>query len=303
MRNTALIFVAILVIGGATLYILTTKQKEVVNNTPAVTSTDPKNATYSIEGLPVTLVDGNADTTSSDGVSTNTRYFGNELSIDLNADGRMDEVFLVTQETGGSGTFFYLLGALASETGYVGTEGVFIGDRIAPQTTEQGENNTVIVNYADRAKGEPFTTAPSQGKSLVLKFDTQTKQFGEVVQDFEGEADTSVMSLQMKTWEWISAELKDGSTVTPNNPGKFTLTFTTDGSFSATTDCNAVGGTFVSDEQTISFSDMMSTLMYCEGSQESTFTQLLTDTTSYNFTNRGELVLNLTSGNGSVTFR
>jgi hypothetical protein len=116
------------------------------------------------------------------------RYFGNEAKGDLNSDGIPDRVFLLTQETDGSGTFFYLVGAIQTPaTTYNGTHAVLIGDRIAPQTTEF-RDGLVVVDYADRAPGEPFTTPPSIGKSLYLKYDPERMDFGEVVQDFEGES-------------------------------------------------------------------------------------------------------------------
>ena len=74
-------------------------------------------------------------------------------------------------------------------SGLVGSQGVLLGDRIAPQTTELRADGVVVVSYADRAPGESFATPPSVGKSIWLKLDPATLQFGEVVQDFEGEAD------------------------------------------------------------------------------------------------------------------
>jgi hypothetical protein len=57
--------------------------------------------------------------------------------------------------------------ALKTESGYTGTNAVFLGDRIAPQTTSITDG-TLIVNYADRAPGEPMTAAPSVGVSKYL---------------------------------------------------------------------------------------------------------------------------------------
>ena len=89
-----------------------------------------------------------------------------------------------------------MVGAIQNKDGgYAGTDGVLLGDRIAPQTTEMSQNpnhkNVIIVNYADRAPGEPMTVPPSIGKSIWLKLNTTTMQFGEVVQNFEGETDMS----------------------------------------------------------------------------------------------------------------
>lgn len=158
-----------------------------------------KNATYIIEGRSVTLTNGSSEikTTPNSATKIITRYFGNEVFHDFNDDGREDVAFLLTQETGGSGVFFYIVAALNTPTGYIGSQALFLGDRIAPQTTEIDEGktirgtkrkNVVIVNYAVRAPGEPFTTPPSIGKSLWIKLDTTTMQFGEVAQNFEGES-------------------------------------------------------------------------------------------------------------------
>src|SRR3989344_9423973 len=71
--------------------------------------TDYKDATYLIEGEPVTLVDGVAETESAPGRAskTITRYFGNEVKGGLNSDTKNDLAFILSQETGGSGNISY----------------------------------------------------------------------------------------------------------------------------------------------------------------------------------------------------
>ena len=137
-----------------------------------------KNATYYIDGTAVTLVDGDSVDPAS---YASTGYFGNEVFADLNADNREDVVFLLTQDTGGSGLFFYVVAAIQTDNGYKGSQAYFLGDRIAPQTTEY-RDGIVIVNYADRALDEPFSTPPSIGKSARLNFDAETMVFTEVGQ-------------------------------------------------------------------------------------------------------------------------
>ncbi len=136
--------------------------------------------TYSIEGERVKIAGG-------------TRYFGNELKTDLNGDGREDVVFLITQSLGGTGTFFYVVAAINTEQGYIGSDGYLLGDRVAPQTTELSQNprhkNVIVVNYAARADNEPMTAEPSIGKSAYLKLDSATMQWGVVEPNFEGELD------------------------------------------------------------------------------------------------------------------
>lgn len=127
---------------------------------------------------------------------------------------------------------------------------------------------------------------------------------GIVVSDFEGEADPSRMTLGMKEWKWISALYNDGREVKPKNPNAFSLTFNSNGTFSATTDCNGIGGKYsVQNDGGLLFSEMVQTLMYCEGSDEVEFVKLLTNASSYHFTSRGEMVLGLKFDSGSVIFR
>ena len=134
----------------------------------------------------------------------------------------------------------------------------------------------MTVSYADRAPGESFATPPSQAKSIWLLLDAETLQFGEVAQDFEGEADPATMKLDMKTWVWVSARYDDGREIAPRQADAFTLTFGADGRFSATTDCNRVGGTYAAVDDRLTFGDMFATRMFCEGSQEGEFTAMLT---------------------------
>ena len=129
-----------------------------------------KDASYQINGQETKLNNGRAETKYGPDMSLTlkTNYFGNEATGDFNGDGLEDIVFLLTQDGGGSGTFFYVVAALNTGNGYKGTNAVFLGDRIAPQTTEYRDGQ-IIVNYADRNPGEPMTASPSLGVSKYLK--------------------------------------------------------------------------------------------------------------------------------------
>lgn len=288
MKKTLIIIVGIIILliaGFFALnsYIYNEKQGD---QTPILTH---KDATYVLGGEVVKL-------------EGNVKYFGNEVSYDFDKDGREDKAFIITHQPGGSGTFYYVVAALNKETGYEGSQGLLLGDRISPQTTEI-KDGLVVVNYADRKPNEPFTTQPSVGKSLRLKLDVNSMQFGEVAQDFEGEANPNTMTLTMKKWTWINAQYNDGRTVTPKKTLAFTLEFLPTGQFSATTDCNEIGGKYVAKNGVITFSEMISTKMFCEGSQETDFATLLTNSSGYHFTSKGELILDLKFDSGTVVFR
>lgn len=197
-KNYIILIVLIIITLTAGFIILKSySNKEKVDN--QVLPKDYKNATYIIEGEPVTLNNGlsEIEATSNSTTKIITRYFGNEVKHDFNDDDSEDVAFLLTQETGGSGIFFYLVAALNTPEGYLGSEAIFLGDRIAPQTTGIDEGitsvgtnrqNVIVVNYAIRLPDEPFTTQPSIGKSIWLKLDPITMQFVEVEQNFEGES-------------------------------------------------------------------------------------------------------------------
>jgi len=192
-----ILIVGIIVIIGLGGYFLLNNQRSV--EAPKI-SGDYKNIEYLIDGKLVKLTDGLAETPIVPDSATKaiTRYFGNEVRHDLNDDGREDVAFLLTQDLGGSGIFYYVVAALNTPDGYVGSDAFLLGDRIAPQTTGIDEGSTtngtkrknvVVVNYAIREQGEPMTARPSIGKSVWLKLDPTTMRFGEVAPNFEGESD------------------------------------------------------------------------------------------------------------------
>ena len=209
-KTPIILLLALFLVGGVSVYLMITRGSNEFVGTPIVDTsgvstptnttsvksdaTSPKNATFTIEGQPVTLVNGTASTPAAPGSASmiTTQYFGNEVIHDFDGDGRPDSAFILTQNTGGTGTFYYLVIALNTPRGYIGSSGYLLGDRIAPQTTEMSQNantpDVLVVNYADRKISEPFSVAPSVGKSVWLKLDLKTMQFGEVAQNFEGES-------------------------------------------------------------------------------------------------------------------
>jgi heat shock protein HslJ len=293
----------VLIVGAGVWY--------VTSHSPSTPSaaTGYKNATYVIDGKSVTLTNGTSEVPAAPGSASmvTTKYFGNELVTDLNGDGRDDVVFLLTQSTGGSGTFSYVVAALNTGHGYVGSDGYLLGDRIAPQTTNVSQNpdqkGVIVVNYAVRAPGEPMTAQPSVGKSAYLKLDTKTMRWGVVEPNFSGEADPSHMTLSMQTWTWVSVLYNNGTKIMPKHADAFTLTLNTDGTFQATTDCNSMSGSYTTNGFAITFSQIAMTEKFCQGSQEQDFAKVLENASGYLFTGKGELVLDLQYDSGSATFR
>jgi len=144
----------------------------------SVPSKDVENGTYFIDGQPVTLVNGVAEHEATPGSGSRiiTSYFGNEVEVDLNSDGLMDIAFLLQQENGRDSIFYYATAAINTGDGYLGTNAIFLGDRIAPQSTniDLKDPSQFVVNYVDRKEGEPMSSPPTEGASKTFKFENDS---------------------------------------------------------------------------------------------------------------------------------
>jgi hypothetical protein len=145
-----------------------TKPTSKISPTPLNIAKDPQNATYTIEGQKVTLIDGS----SQDGSTT---IFDTPAVGDLNGDGANDAGVILVVTGNGSGTFYYAAAALNNTTDFIyeGTNAIILGDRIAPQT-KSIQDEIYTVNYADRAEGDPMTTQPSIGVSKYFEVNNST---------------------------------------------------------------------------------------------------------------------------------
>jgi heat shock protein HslJ len=184
--------------------------------------------------------------------------------------------------------------------------------RTGELNTERGFKDdvdaTVYVLNWQKPEGEQIryvrlTSEPT--KLYALDGNQEIIQGSKLVLDtgFEGEADPDRMTLDMTKWKWQKVLYNDGREIIPTKPDVFALTFNADKTFSASTDCNGVGGNYSVNQNLITFDNMVSTLMYCDGSQEAEFIALLQNTASFFFTSRGELILELKYDSGTVTFR
>lgn len=105
--------------------------------------------------------------------------------------------------------------------------------------------------------------------------------------------------LAKTSWVWASSTI---SGVTSSAPvgGKFILSFEGDNRVRSTTDCNGIGGNYVLGlHGALTFGQFMSTKMFCEGSQEATYSSQLTKTVSYKVEGMN---LILTNASGTMMF-
>jgi hypothetical protein len=169
-RKRLFLYVLLGIAIAVTLYIFFTLPAH--DHSAMLLSDNPENAMYMIGSNPIALVNGTAEHAiiPSSAAKIKTAIFGRPVYGDISGDGKDDAVMFLSQDTGGSGIFYYAVAAVKIGGQYAGLNAVFLGDRIAPQNINvfKGVAN---VNYAARSDRQPFTTPPSIGttKYLIVK--------------------------------------------------------------------------------------------------------------------------------------
>lgn len=124
-----------------------------------------------------------------------------------------------------------------------------------------------------------------------------------VAENPDGEADPNRMTLDMTVWKWQYSLYGDGREIRPIAAKLFTIKFEKNGEFQITTDCNNGSGTYTTNGSNITFLQIVSTEMFCADSLESAFKIDLQNVSTYHFTGRGELILDIKFDSGSMVFR
>lgn len=105
------------------------------------------------------------------------------------------------------------------------------------------------------------------------------------------------------TWLWKETQYSNDEIVTPSDSTQFEAQFTNDGQFSSSTDCNTVGGSYILDNNNLSFGNLFSTKMACMNeTKEMEYSNMLAEVTSYMIDGSGNLVLMLKYDTGSMIF-
>lgn len=169
-RHLLITVLALLFLAGCAI-LLSDKQTDDGHSPPPQPS-DPIEAAYLIEGQEVRLVDGRDVTEIVPGAvsKTITRVFGQPVFGNLDGRGEADAALILVQTGGGSGTFYYAAAALNFGGTWQGTNGVLLGDRIAPGRISITKGQ-IIVDYRDRRLEEPMIAIPTVGvtKRLVVE--------------------------------------------------------------------------------------------------------------------------------------
>ena len=87
------------------------------------------------------------------------QYFGNEVAGDLNGDGVSDIAFIISRVDPDRGTLYYLVSSLTTDKGHVGTNLLYLGDKVEPKVISITDG-IIGVTYVDHT-GKPIKSATS----------------------------------------------------------------------------------------------------------------------------------------------
>jgi len=129
---------------------------------------NPYNHTYSIEKEKVLLHNGYARVTiPGSAAAIITRVIHKPVYVDLDGDNVREAVSILMQQTGGTGSFYYLA---VADGGDKIIESYFLGDRIKIISV-QVVNNIIIVEYLERAVAQSMASKPTVKVSKKFKLD------------------------------------------------------------------------------------------------------------------------------------
>lgn len=130
----------------------------------------PRDAVYRVGKQAVQLIDGYSESEAAPGSTAKivTLVVKDPVFGDLDGDGQADAALFLSQASGGSGTFLYVAAAVAKNNRWQGTNAVFIGDRVAPQTIRIGDG-VIVARYLDRRPEESMAVTPSVEKTLEIE--------------------------------------------------------------------------------------------------------------------------------------
>lgn len=158
-----LLAVAALVLLGALLVWMAGRQGDIeddltwaeVSALPSI----PEDASYRIDDTEVQLEGGvyTAPVENSSAIRT-VRLVGNPAYGPLTEAQENDAAVVLVDEPGGSGTMYYLAAALKDSSGYLGTNAVFLGDRVVIQDVRV-DRGIVSVRYLVHGEDEPLAAS------------------------------------------------------------------------------------------------------------------------------------------------
>ncbi|MHB0977943.1 MAG: hypothetical protein ACYC1K_00840 [Minisyncoccota bacterium] len=160
-----LIIILIIIAGVGIWYVINRNSDSDTNNPQPVSTTsrpDASNATFIFDDESITLKKGlhEQEIAPNSALTQETTLTDIIDYGDINGDKKDDAVVVLKQTSGGSGVFIYLAAYVSGPVNYKGTNAVFIGDRIEPESVST-KNGLVTLNYLNRKPNEAFSSKPT----------------------------------------------------------------------------------------------------------------------------------------------
>jgi heat shock protein HslJ len=199
---------------------------------------------------------------------------------------------------GGSGVFNDL--AVVSEVDGVWTNVATtgLGDRVTINSLTI-ENNQVVVDMITQGPDDPMCCPTQQ---VVVAYELQGNELVEVepVSAASRGAEGSIVGV---TWEWVESLYSDDTSVTVDDPSKYTLLLQPDGSAALQVDCNMGGGSYTLDGSQLTLNVAVMTRVACpEGTLSEVFMRDLSAAATYVMDGE-DLVINLFADAGNMRFQ
>ena len=137
---------------------------------------DPANAGYYIDGIVYTLVNGELEQAIEDSTTVNKFKLLDFKAVgDINKDGTDDVAVVLTNDAGGSGTFYYLA-IFTSGSSPVIENTSYLGDRIVVKDITF-TNNQFQVKYLDRDSESDMASDPTIEITGIAEMDAENTGF------------------------------------------------------------------------------------------------------------------------------
>lgn len=178
VRRISIVLAIIFIVGSAAYGVLQYRaaQPTVPEPEPTNPAPDLANLTYTVDGRVVVLRNGVArQTFPHSSLETVTQLSSLRGYGDLDNNGTADGVAILTDDPGGSGTFYYLVAGVWGPDGPQGSAAIFLGDRITIRSLDIS-GGVVTVRWLDRQRDEPLATAPSVPAQRAFRLDARTRQ-------------------------------------------------------------------------------------------------------------------------------
>lgn len=143
----------------------------------AVFPGSPLDAHYMLGDREIALADGVSEVEIVPGAASKavTQVIGEPVWGDMNDDGLEDAALVLAHSEGGSGTFYYTVIAISDGEGYLGTNGVLLGDRINVVDVSI-HDGVVFVRYAGHSALQAMAEEPTEQMTQYLRLTGLTLQ-------------------------------------------------------------------------------------------------------------------------------